>query len=295
MAVDEVFDGAVRHIFCEWEAFPTAVLKKHWPDGEYWGDIADLVAHTAKPGLEGQAGKGLQGRSDGLTLLTGGFPCQPFSQAGQRRGTADNRYKWPEMFEVIRNVSPDWVIAENVAGLVSWSEGMVLEQVCTDLEGEGYEVWPLVIPAVAVNAPHRRDRIWIIANRQQSGLEGRKPDQAKRYDRQSDRNGPNETSNFNAQNTLSQRGRGRNEDSGQILERQSTQVQDQRPSWESDWLEVATELCSLDDGLPARMGDTTITKAKHRTEQLKAYGNAIVPQVAVEIMKAIKLTEQCNA
>lgn len=176
LALEEVFKGeTIKHIFCEWEAFPTAVLRQHWPKAEYWGDIADLVAYTEREGRSGslreaqgrnrlRGGNGSNQDKD-WTVVTGGFPCQPFSHAGRRQGTADHRYQWPNMFEVIRNVKPDWVIAENVRGLVTWNEGMVLEQVCTDLESEGYEVQPIIIPAVSVNAPHRRDRVWVVANR----------------------------------------------------------------------------------------------------------------------------------
>ena len=174
LALEEVFsDETIKHIFCEWERFPTAVLKKHWPDGEFWGDIADLVAHTRRKrqafSQEQTAGSK---QPSSWTIVTGGFPCQPFSQAGRRRGTADDRYQWPNMFEVIRNVKPDWVVAENVHGLVTWNDGMVLEQVCSDLESEGYEVQPLVVPAVAVNAPHRRDRVWIIGYTEHDGFDG---------------------------------------------------------------------------------------------------------------------------
>ena len=210
LALEEVFDEAkINHIFCEWEHFPSAVLKKHWPDGIFYGDIADLVADTERTGLykleklggsqesKGErrlsqherldiASAGVRGslatnsqRHKTLTILTGGFPCQPFSQAGRRKGTADDRYQWPNMFRVIQNVKPDWVIAENVRGLATWNDGMVLEQACADLEGEGYEVQPFIIPACAVDAPHRRDRVWIIANCANSrtkGLRERKVD-----------------------------------------------------------------------------------------------------------------------
>lgn len=185
-------------------------------------------------------------------LLTGGFPCQPFSAAGKRKGTADDRHLWPEMFRVIQLAKPTWIIGENVPGIINIENGMVFEQVCADLENEGYEVQPFIIPACSVNAPHRRDRVWIVANRQggrkwSSQPEGNNTGQSKETIR--DRN---------------------------------------RDAWEQDWLEVATELCGLDDGLPVELGDLKLTKAGHRVQQLKAYGNAIVPQVAIQIMNAIK-------
>jgi DNA (cytosine-5)-methyltransferase 1 len=96
-------------------------------------------------------------------VVVGGFPCQPFSVAGKRKGTEDDRHLWPEMLRVIKASKPRWVIGENVRNLTSIQEGMVFEQVCTDLENEGYEVQSFIIPASAVNAPHQRYRVWIVA------------------------------------------------------------------------------------------------------------------------------------
>ena len=93
-------------------------------------------------------------------ILTGGSPCQPFSFAGKRKGKEDNRFLWPEMFRVIKEIKPRWVVAENVAGIVR----MALDDCLSDLEGEGYATETVIIPACAVNAPHRRDRVWIVAN-----------------------------------------------------------------------------------------------------------------------------------
>jgi len=272
LALDEVFyDEEIKHIFCEWESFPTAVLKKHWPEGIYYGDIAELVAdlvtHTNDKRLEGGERSSLQGRGTGLarnfTIVTGGFPCQPFSHAGRRKGTADDRYQWPNMFEVIRNVKPDWVVAENVRGLVTWNDGLVLETICTDLESEGYEVQPFIIPAVAVGAPHRRDRVWIVANRTNVRRKGRS--EAERWqgeDKPS--NGAKVWLEPSRQNTW--------------------------PNWSRSWQEVAFATChdGVDDGLPRWMDGVTISAARHRKERLKAMGNAIVPQVVMEIFAAIK-------
>lgn len=281
LALDTIFhDYERRHIFCEWEPFPTAVLKKHWQDATYYGDIADLVADTDNQRLERsketrntrQGGKDTKQRfgEQTISIITGGFPCQPFSHAGRRKGTADDRYKWPEMFAVIKNVRPDWVIAENVRGLVTWNDGMVLETVCTDLESEGYEVQPLVIPAVAVGAPHRRDRVWIVAHANNG------------------RQGGAQRASVATPNSLPQE-YWEEDSSTRKPKRTNGKWYDHRP-WEIDWREVAFATChdGVDDGLPRRMDGATISASQHRKERLKACGNAIVPQVAMEIFKAIR-------
>jgi len=134
--------------FCEIEEYPRKVLKKHWPDVPIYEDIRELTGDRLK--------------QDGITadLICGGYPCQPFSTAGKRQGEGDDRHLWPEMYRLIKTLRPRWVIAENVAGHVS----MGLDAVLSDLEAEDYTWWPFIIPACAVDAKHRRDRIWIIAN-----------------------------------------------------------------------------------------------------------------------------------
>ena len=133
---------------CEIDPFCQTVLKHHFPNAEQFTDIrtADFARY--------------KGRID---VFTGGFPCQPFSVAGKQKGTEDDRYLWPEMLGVIRVVRPRWVVGENVYGIVSWSDGLVFEQVCADLEAEGYEVQPYVLPACGVGAPHQRYRTWFVA------------------------------------------------------------------------------------------------------------------------------------
>lgn len=135
---------------CEWADYPTKVLEKHWPDVPRWRDIRTLT----KESFYDRTGKRT------VDIVSGGFPCQPFSVAGKHRGSEDDRYLWPEMLRVISELRPTWVVGENVAGIVN----MALDQVYADLENEGYTVQAFIIPACAVDAPHRRDRCAIVAH-----------------------------------------------------------------------------------------------------------------------------------
>lgn len=222
-----------------------------------------------------------------IDIITGGFPCQPFSQAGKRKGTADERFLWPEMLRVIREFHPRWVIGENVGGFVTWNNGMVLNQVCADLEEAGYEVQPFIIPACAVNAPHRRDRVWIVAHRTSGRPRGSEPERDRQWQSEvSVRNGDSDVADTSsdrrtgegsgieiekglqqeprdagklaggferpycdAQNTISERSGGGMEDSGQVLGSESPEAENAGPSWEDNWLEVATKFCGMDDGI----------------------------------------------
>jgi DNA (cytosine-5)-methyltransferase 1 len=133
--------------FVEKDDFCQKVLKKHWPNTTIEGDIRNV--------------KGDKYEAD---IITGGFPCQPFSVAGKRKGTDDDRYLWDETIRVVRECKPKWFIGENVEGLININNGVVLRQVQTDLEKEGFEVQCLVIPASGIGAWHQRKRIWIIAH-----------------------------------------------------------------------------------------------------------------------------------
>lgn len=134
---------------CDFDPFCRQILKHHFPHAKQYGNIRTTDFTQWR------------GRVD---VLTGGFPCQPFSVAGKRKGTDDDRYLWPEMLRAIREIRPRWVVGENVLGIVNWSDGLVFEQVCADLEAEGYEVQPYVLPACGVNAPHQRYRTWFVAH-----------------------------------------------------------------------------------------------------------------------------------
>ena len=134
---------------CEWADYPTKVLEKHWPDVPRWKDIRTLTKESfyERTGLRT------------VELISGGFPCQPFSCAGKRRGKDDDRYLWPEMLRVINELRPTWVVGENVANIVN----MALDQVLSDLEDQGYQTRAFIIPACGVDAPHQRDRCAIVA------------------------------------------------------------------------------------------------------------------------------------
>jgi len=142
---------------CEWNPFGQKILKHYWPKAESFEDITktDFTKYANK-----------------IDILTGGFPCQPYSSAGKRLGKEDERHLWPEMLRAISEISPRFVVGENVRGLLSWNGGMVFDEVCVELENLGYQVAPVIIPASGVNAPHRRERIWFVAYAKDRGHRG---------------------------------------------------------------------------------------------------------------------------
>ena len=139
--------------FCDNDKYSNLLLQKHWKGVKIYNDVKEITKEKLI--------------ADGIQLpdiITGGFPCQPFSVAGKQAGTDDDRHLWPVMFRIIQELTPRWVIGENVKGLTNIQDGVVFETVCSDLEGAGYEVRAFNIPAAGVGAPHRRERIWIIAS-----------------------------------------------------------------------------------------------------------------------------------
>lgn len=346
IAVREVWGAEYECVgFCDNDWFCQQVLKKNFPKTPVFTDIRALT-NTNHTGLEGekvlrQGRSGNRRGSGTVDLITGGFPCQPFSQAGKRRGTDDDRYLWPEMLRVIREFQPSWVIAENVGGLVTWSDGLVFEQVCSDLEDEGYEVQPLIIPAAAVNAPHRRDRVWFVAHnpfyhgqpaaqvsRSDSKGTDREParpqevrqpegasslwadDSDAELERPQERQQKDHPQLFGAvgddSDVANTPSIGRREGPGAERPEEAPVGHEGLgqggglwlPDWERSWQEVAFATCvyRMDDGVSGRVvrlpDGTSISEARWRKEAIKAYGNAIVPQVAMQIMEAIKQVEE---
>jgi DNA (cytosine-5)-methyltransferase 1 len=214
------------------------VLKKHWPSVPCHYDITTVGWDEIPP----------------VDLVCGGFPCQPFSVAGKQRGKADDRYLWPEVVRCLATLRPTWFLGENVPGIIN----LALDQVCVDLEGLGYEVWPVIIPACAVDAPHIRKRVWIVAHADTERRNGRSGQQR-------------------------ERGWGKFENSGEVLADANTgrlpesesQPSETRPSGarirpctsrESRWLPEPA-ICRVANGIP------------NRAHRLRGLGNAVVPQI----------------
>ena len=388
---------------CEINPFCNDILKYWFPNSEHYEDITKTDFSQWR------------GRID---ILTGGFPCQPFSLAGQRKGADDNRYLWPHMLRAIREIRPAWVIGENVAGILTMvqpgketevgsqtslfgednrkrillRQEYVVETICKDLERERYSVQPLLIPACAVGAPHRRDRVWFVArlitdtacrgsggtphescceNERQNGYETQQPfvrgcvwasshsdgercnnrsdnwkerpicydqkrdseeNQSERTERKRrtcengsvasdsqcsgsgqiqqkiqskqsdgnsfDRNGSewdvtySDTPRLSAlrlpSNTETE---GWKDENGQPLQSSSNA----RGTLLTDWWQnfpTQSPVCRGNDGVPFNVDNLTIPFTKWRQESIKGYGNAIVPQVILEIFKAIEEVEQ---
>lgn len=319
--------------WCEIDDFPRTVLSYWFPKSKGYGNIeeTDFTPWRGK-----------------IDILTGGFPCQPFSVAGQRKGSDDDRYLWPEMLRAIREIRPTWVIGENVGGIISMvqpgretevehqaslfettdketihEQEYVVETVCRDLEQEGYSVQPVVIPACAVGAPHRRDRIFFIAYRADAGVKSVQ---------QEGKDGiyqfevtPNSYNNglYGAQDRQGDRERNNSHPAWKNAIKQSercgckTDVADtycqrlkklhigskskkatfcSRPHYvaKRNWRDFPTQspVCRGNDGIPFDVVRLTISLTAWCTGSIKGYGNAIVPQVMFEIYKAIEESEK---
>lgn len=237
---------------CEWADYPTKVLEKHWPDVPRWRDIRTLT----KESFYERTGRRT------VDIISGGFPCQPFSVAGKRRGKEDDRYLWPEMLRVIEELRPDWVIGENVAGIVN----MALDQVLSDLENQNYTTRAFIIPACGVDAPHRRYRVAIVGYANSAGCEkfhisGKSKEQGF-ISRQCDETMADTCSSMCA-------GDKRREHA-------------QRPTHRG-WWPAEPGLGRVVNGIP------------HRVDRIRCLGNAVVSQQFYPIFKAIHDIEMAEA
>lgn len=261
---------------CEKEPFCQRVLKYYWPQAKLYDDITttDFTIHR-----------------EGIDILTGGFPCQPYSQAGKRLGKEDDRHLWPEMLRAVREIAPSWVVGENVRGLVNWNRGLVFNEVQADLEAAGYEVQPFLLPAAGVGAPHRRDRIWFVAHA------------CTKYCPVSiQQRGQKPPENFN----ISWENEGEFAADTSIpglpipacgglgcIQSQERESKRRKPrgnhSEGNGWQNFPTQppVCSGNDGISSELDG--ITFPKWRAESIKGYGNAVVLQVVHQIFRAIEL------
>ena len=238
--------GWENKFHCEWNEFGQKVLKYYWPNAELFSDITKS-AFTKYEGA--------------IDIISGGFPCQPYSSAGKRLGKEDERHLWPHMLRAIREAAPSFVVGENVRGLTNWNGGLVFDEVQADLEALGYQVAAFLIPACGVNAPHKRDRIWFVAY-----------SMCERYSR-----------------TTSSR--------AESIEKRKSYNDVRKCTWQNkenywcDWPKQPYVLFR-NDGIPSGLDYKTFRNI--RRETIKAAGNAIVPQVAYQIFKTIEQTKYEN-
>jgi len=301
--------------FCEKDEYCRKVLKKHWSNTQQYIDIRDI-----------------DGTKISADIISGGFPCQPFSVAGKRKGTTDDRYLWDEMLRVITEVKPKWVVGENVQGIINIDNGLVLRQVQTDLEAQGFQVQCFLIPASGIGAWHKRNRVWIIANSNpRLSIGENKEIQARGNTIDSS------SSDVSNSNSRLRRRRGTIKESGaneiwgfyptqeeqtgqhirskaigcdalpgeeenvtnannkrlQRYQLQSDNLQTKNKSTinsnsnferQQTWWQTQSSFCGVPNGISYELD-------KGRTNRIKSLGNAIVPQIAFEIGKAILAAE----
>jgi DNA (cytosine-5)-methyltransferase 1 len=253
---------------CEINDFGKKILNYYWPNSISYDDIkkTDFTIHRGS-----------------IDLISGGFPCQPYSTAGKRKGKEDERHLWPEMLRAITEIQPRWIVGENVRGIISWNGGLVFEEVQTDLEAVGYEVLPFLLPAAAVNAPHRRDRVWFVAYSKSK----RRRQQPQEDRARKDRRFNNDGEIWNVADTDSEMleyGDRERTARGSANKKERIKSFSSSKKWET--FPTQSPICGGDDGIPRELDG--ITFPKWRNESIKGYGNAIVPQVVYQIFKAIE-------
>ena len=268
--------------FCEIEKYAQRVLRKNFPGIRIFEDVRQFPATEFREPF----------------LLTGGYPCQPFSQAGKRRGAEDDRHLWPSMFGIIRTSRPTWILAENVAGHVT----LGLDQVLADLESEDYAVQPIIVPACAVDAPHRRDRVWILGNaKKRCGNErSRRCNENRELQISEPGNASREIAFADSDNTRRvKQWRTKSIQSELVAAecdcRDVANANDSRkkPSWNDRRVgrEQKPIKNTRNDDFKGWSAEPDVGRVAHgiprRVDRLRGLGNAIVPQVAYEIIKAM--------
>ena len=270
--------------FVEKDRFCQKVLQKNFPNVPIEDEIRNV--------------RGSRYQAD---VVTGGFPCQPFSVAGKRKGTDDDRYLWDEMLRVITEVKARWIVGENVAGIINIENGKVLQQIQKDLESEGFQVQCLIIPASGVGAWHQRKRVWIIAYSDNNGSHrpkrnatiksGNEPKD--RLSIGNDKDVSNSDSRLRGRRTaIGESGENeirriysKKEEQARNDIRSKTVGCDAVSKQTESWWEAQSELCGVPHGISYGLD-------KDRANRIKALGNSIVPQIAFEIGRAIIRAEE---
>ena len=272
--------GAFETIaFCEKDEFCKKVLRKHWNHIRIYDEIRNLNGKEIK-----------------ADVVTGGFPCQPFSVAGKRKGTDDDRYLWDETLRVIAETKPRWFVGENVEGIVNISEGKVLQQIQKDLESEGFQVQCLIIPASGVGAWHQRKRVWIIANSDSNRDWSSKSRSNEKKNSFSQEYRQKFSSSRKSVGTITNDVSNSKSGIGNVIysDKEFSKAQTQEVSGNGNslskqkqsetWWQTQSELCGVPNGVSYELD-------KDRANRIKSLGNSIVPQIAFEIGKAIMEAE----
>ncbi len=245
--------------FCEQNPFCQKILAQHWPTLPIHSDITELNGYEYRGTVD---------------LVCGGFPCQPFSVSGKQLGSEDDRALWPEMLRVIREVAPTWVIGENVSGIIP----MELDNVLSDLEGEGYTCWTFVLPACAVGAHHRRDRVWVVAHTS-GNVRGDTKSTFGRSDNKSERT-QNTSQVTRSSENVSHANSSQQQRGGVPI---GIQPEHANPDISGDTRRQQTASIWLPEPNVGRVANGV----PNRSHRLKALGNAVVPPLVAEIGRIV--------
>ena len=271
---------------CEIDPFCQRVLKHHFPNATTHTNITDVDFRHYRGEID---------------IISGGFPCQPYSSAGKRRGSDDPRHLFPQMLRCIREIQPQWVVGENVHGILTWNDGEVFEDIHTQMGAEGYEMQSYILPSSSVGAPHQRNRTFFIGRNitNSDGTSERMHDRTsggaeEKVRGREERNVLEPLSDIG--NATDTDGTGwENRIHGRKSTREAREFGDKNSEQYRKWKKFPTKppICGGDDGIPERLDDITIPK--WRRESLKAYGNAVVPQLIFAIFQAIEETDKAMA